>query len=66
MIVHIYTITVAFYIIILFFSLSSPLPSQTLSYPLFDAKKKKKLTINIHPPSQLTNHHHNQPITTSI
>ena len=31
--------------IILFFSLSSPLPCQTLSHPLFNAKKKKpKLT----------------------
>ena len=57
---HICTVTVTFYMI--FFSLSSPLPCQTLSHPLFNAKKKKKKkkkpTANIHPPSQLTNHHH--------
>ena len=43
--VHICTVTVTLYMIILFFSLSSPLPCQTLSHPLFNAKKKKpKLT----------------------
>ena len=69
---HICTVTVALYMI--FFSLSSPLPCQTLSHPLFNTKKKNKkkttttsaqhhkqppsTTTNIHPPSQLTNHNH--------
>ena len=33
-----------------FFSLFSPLPCQTLSHPLFNAKQKKKLTITTNQP----------------